>query len=84
MVSNCRETGGNETLQVSKHADLTYLVDTVLLTQLIIGHIQCVEDTYHLHGVQAGAHGGEADNVTEQDGHRRELAACVKGSFPTA
>lgn len=46
-----------------------YLVDVVLLDNVVEEAVEVVEERHHLHRGADGAHGGEAHNVREEDGH---------------
>lgn len=47
----------------------THFVDIVHLDDVVKEAVEVVEERHHLHRRADGAHGGEAHNVREEDGH---------------
>lgn len=47
----------------------TYFVDIVHLDDVIKEAVEVIEEVYHLHSGADGAHGGEANDIREEDGH---------------
>lgn len=48
---------------------VTHLVDVVHLDDVVEQAVEVVEERHHLHRRADGAHGREADDVREEDGH---------------